>query len=87
MIIDLHTHSTASDGGLTPQELVARAVDRGVDLLAITDHDTVDAYQAVEDLPGDLQLVCGAAVSCNYLGFCGPFVCRLRRIGRRALSG
>ncbi len=68
MIIDLHTHSTASDGGLTPQELVARAVDRGVDLLAITDHDTVDAYQALEDLPGDLQLVCGAEFSCNWNG-------------------
>ena len=68
MIIDLHTHSTASDGGLTPQELVARAVDRGVDLLAITEHDTVDAYQALEDLPGDLQLVCGAEFSCNWNG-------------------
>jgi len=37
--IDLHCHSTASDGTLTPTELVARAAARGVTLLALTDHD------------------------------------------------
>ena len=36
---DLHSHSTASDGLLTPSELIARAVARGVDVLALTDHD------------------------------------------------
>jgi 3',5'-nucleoside bisphosphate phosphatase len=40
-VIDLHTHTTASDGRDTPVELVARAADRGVTLLAVTDHDTV----------------------------------------------
>jgi hypothetical protein len=37
---DLHTHSTASDGTLTPAELVATAVEKGIDQLALTDHDT-----------------------------------------------
>lgn len=37
---DLHTHSTASDGTLSPTELVATAVEKGVDQLALTDHDT-----------------------------------------------
>lgn len=38
---DLHSHSTASDGRLTPTELVQRAVEQGVNMLALTDHDTV----------------------------------------------
>lgn len=40
--IDLHTHSTASDGLLTPARLVALAVERGLRVLALTDHDTTD---------------------------------------------
>jgi len=40
-VIDLHTHTTASDGRLSPPALVARAADRGVAILAVTDHDTV----------------------------------------------
>lgn len=44
-MIDLHTHSTCSDGRLTPAELVARAADAGVTTLALTDHDTVDGLE------------------------------------------
>jgi len=40
---DLHSHTTCSDGKLTPAELLDRAVDKGVDVLAITDHDTLGA--------------------------------------------
>lgn len=40
MIVDLHCHSTASDGALAPAVLVTRAHERGVRLLALTDHDT-----------------------------------------------
>jgi predicted metal-dependent phosphoesterase TrpH len=39
---DLHTHSTYSDGGLTPTELIAWAVSRGLEVLALTDHDCTD---------------------------------------------
>ncbi len=39
MLVDLHSHSTCSDGLLSPAELVERAVLRGVDMLALTDHD------------------------------------------------
>ncbi len=42
MQIDLHTHSSASDGRLAPSELVARAAQAGVDVLALTDHDGTD---------------------------------------------
>ncbi len=44
MIADLHTHSTASDGILRPSELVSRAKLHGVDLLALTDHDTLAGF-------------------------------------------
>jgi predicted metal-dependent phosphoesterase TrpH len=39
MIYDLHSHTTASDGSLSPTDLIARAVEKGVDVLAVTDHD------------------------------------------------
>jgi predicted metal-dependent phosphoesterase TrpH len=48
-MIDLHTHTTASDGRCTPAELVARAAGAGVTVLAVTDHDTTDACAAVAD--------------------------------------
>ena len=38
---DLHSHSTASDGSLTPDQLLAHAATQNVDVLALTDHDTV----------------------------------------------
>ena len=47
-MIDLHTHTTASDGCCTPAELVARAAAAGVTVLSVTDHDTVAACEAVE---------------------------------------
>ena len=40
MIIDLHSHSTCSDGQYTPLELIQKAVDIGINYYAITDHDT-----------------------------------------------
>ena len=53
-MIDLHTHTTASDGRCTPEELVARAGVAGITVLSVTDHDTVDACEAV-------ATACGAA--------------------------
>ena len=45
MDIDLHTHTTASDGKLAPAELLQRAVSKGLRMLSITDHDTLAAYE------------------------------------------
>ena len=42
MLVDLHTHTTASDGQYTPAQLVERAEAAGIELLAVTDHDTLD---------------------------------------------
>ena len=44
-VIDLHCHTTASDGTATPLELVRHAVERAVDVIAITDHDTVGGVE------------------------------------------
>lgn len=63
--IDLHTHSTASDGTDTPAELVAVASEAGVDVLAITDHDTTGGWAAAAAArPAALRLVRGAEFSC-----------------------
>jgi predicted metal-dependent phosphoesterase TrpH len=45
-MIDLHLHTTASDGRLAPDEVVRRAVGVGIDVLAVTDHDTMDGVAA-----------------------------------------
>jgi predicted metal-dependent phosphoesterase TrpH len=67
--IDLHTHSTASDGTETPAELVATAHADGLDVFAITDHDTTGGWaQAREALPTGLTLVTGAEFSCVHHG-------------------
>jgi hypothetical protein len=51
-VIDLHTHTTASDGRCTPTELVARALAAGVTVLSVTDHDTVAGADAAADACG-----------------------------------
>jgi predicted metal-dependent phosphoesterase TrpH len=63
--IDLHTHSTASDGTDSPAELVANAAAAGLSALAITDHDTTAGWAAaVAALPPGLRLVRGTELSC-----------------------
>ena len=63
--IDLHTHSTASDGSTPPAVLVREAREQGLDVLALTDHDTTGGWaQAEQALPAGLSLVRGAEVSC-----------------------
>ena len=67
--IDLHTHSTASDGTLTPAELVAAGAEAGLDVMAITDHDTTGGWAAaVAARPPGLALVRGAELSCRWYG-------------------
>ena len=69
MRIDLHTHSTASDGTDTPAELVRNAAAAGLDVVALTDHDTTRGHaEAIEALPAGLTLVTGAELSCRYDG-------------------
>jgi 3',5'-nucleoside bisphosphate phosphatase len=67
--IDLHCHSTASDGTDTPAELVRKAAAAGLDVVALTDHDTTRGYgAALAALPVGLTLVTGAELSCRIGG-------------------
>ncbi|WP_328942702.1 PHP domain-containing protein [Streptomyces sp. NBC_00250] len=69
MRIDLHTHSTASDGTDSPAELVRNAAAAGLDVVALTDHDTTRGHaEAIEALPEGLTLVTGAELSCRVDG-------------------
>ncbi len=61
---DLHTHTTCSDGSLTPQELIAEAKARGLQGLCITDHDTLEAYHNLH--PSGLQIGVGVEFSCHH---------------------
>ncbi|MCP4602138.1 MAG: PHP domain-containing protein [Proteobacteria bacterium] len=56
-MIDLHTHSAASDGTLNPYELVQTARDIGLTALALTDHDTVDGVTEAIDAARETELV------------------------------
>ncbi|CAL9574162.1 5'-3' exoribonuclease [Streptomyces sp. enrichment culture] len=69
MRIDLHTHSTASDGTDTPADLVRKAAATGLDVIALTDHDTTRGHaEALAALPAGLTLVTGAELSCRLDG-------------------
>ncbi|MGI5203826.1 PHP domain-containing protein [Spirillospora sp. CA-108201] len=66
MRIDLHCHSDASDGTRPPAEVVRRARENGVDVVALTDHDTVSGWdEAAASLPDGLALVPGIELSCK----------------------
>ena len=84
--VDLHSHTTASDGALPPRELVRLAVRQGVRVLAITDHDSTDGlaeamdeaakHPPLEIVPG-LEINCdvpagpsGGAAEVHVLGYC-----------------
>ncbi len=67
-MIDLHSHTNASDGTATPAELIALAVAKNLQALAITDHDTFEGYDAALPLAeaAGLDLVCGIEVSTRF---------------------
>ena len=57
-LIDLHTHSNASDGTYTPKELIAYALEKELRAIALTDHDTMDGIEeAMEAAEGTLLAV------------------------------
>lgn len=64
--VDLHIHSTASDGRLSPAEVVHKSAEAGLTVIALTDHDTVDgiapALEAAKDLPG-LRVIPGVEIN------------------------
>ncbi len=69
-MIDLHTHSTESDGTLTPEELMQLAADTGLSAIALTDHDTVGGLSKAEPVARQLgiELIPGIELSTDYNG-------------------
>ena len=71
MLIDLHTHSNASDGTDSPSELIDKAISKGLDVIALTDHDTVGGWDEAtaalkyHESNSKLELVLGSEVSCQ----------------------
>ena len=64
-MIDLHTHTTCSDGTDTPRELVNKAIVQGLEVLGICDHDTTAGWaEAIQTLRGSLHLALGSEISC-----------------------
>ena len=64
-MIDLHTHTTASDGTDSPFALVNKALSAGITVLGLTDHDTTSGWkEATETLRGSLKLALGSEISC-----------------------
>ena len=70
-LVDLHLHTLASDGRLSPTELVKLAVRQGLNTVAITDHDTTEglaeAFEAAKDFPG-LRIIPGIELSADVPG-------------------
>ncbi len=66
--VDLHIHTTSSDGKYTPEEVIRNAASRGIKVISIADHDTVDAYSGgkVYDIAKEagIELVAGIEFSC-----------------------
>ncbi|OZG71310.1 hypothetical protein BTA51_21980 [Hahella sp. CCB-MM4] len=67
---DFHCHSTASDGTLTPEEMLELAVQSGLKQWALTDHDTIGGYQQLVEggIPEGLELIPGVELSCDWNG-------------------
>ena len=78
---DLHLHTTASDGSDTPSELVAKAKAKGIDVIAVTDHDTLHGSLEAINLPYDgVKVITGIEFSCQYRGE-GGFDCHILGYG------
>lgn len=70
MKIDLHCHTNISDGSLPPEKLIDLAIEKEVDCLAITDHDTTLSYELIKSYANQvgLTLLSGTEISCQWQG-------------------
>ncbi len=66
MNIDFHCHTTASDGSLSPAALLELAEQREIDMLSITDHDTLNAYHQIAETDNAIQIIPGIELSSQW---------------------
>lgn len=86
--VDLHTHSNESDGTETPAQVMQAAATAGLDVVALTDHDTTSGWNEAADAAGDcgLALVRGIEVSCSADGISVHLLGYLPDPGHAALA-
>jgi 3',5'-nucleoside bisphosphate phosphatase len=99
--VDLHVHSTASDGKLSPAQIIARAAEIGLKVIALTDHDSVDgiipALEAVKVFPS-LTFIPGVEISTDladgeahilgyFIDYASPELAKLLQKSRDSRSG
>jgi 3',5'-nucleoside bisphosphate phosphatase len=88
MRADLHSHSTSSDGTQPPADVMRRAAEAGLDVIALTDHDTVAGIrEAAMALPPGLTLLPGMELSCRMEGHSVHVLAYLFDPGDEALAG
>lgn len=68
MKVDLHMHTNCSDGVLVPEDLAEKAFAAGLDTIAVTDHDTLAAYDGACRFPDGLRVITGIEMSSEYDG-------------------
>jgi 3',5'-nucleoside bisphosphate phosphatase len=85
---DLHSHSSVSDGTEPPAAVVGRGAEAGLDVLALTDHDTVAGHrEAIRALPPGMTLLPGAELSCRLEGHSVHLLAYLFDADNDALAG
>lgn len=65
---DLHIHTTASDGNSTPAEIVEMAVDQKLEIISITDHDSIAGLQEARTAASDksIEVIAGAEITASF---------------------
>jgi len=64
--VDMHIHSTASDGALSPENCIKQAIDRGVCKMSLADHDTIAGYSEIGSSYEDIKIITGVELSAKY---------------------
>ena len=66
MKIDLHSHTTGSDGTYSPDEIIKLAIDSNIEIFSITDHDTLDGIKRISELPENIFFIPGVEISAEF---------------------
>jgi predicted metal-dependent phosphoesterase TrpH len=68
VLVDFHSHTTESDGTLSPADVVGLMRARGVEIFSITDHDALGAYPKIENLTNGARVITGIELNTTYKG-------------------
>ncbi|MCF7815260.1 MAG: PHP domain-containing protein [Candidatus Cloacimonetes bacterium] len=66
MKLDLHTHTTVSDGSFSPTEILKKAAELELEYFSITDHDSIDALDQISEIPPNMKFINGVEISAEF---------------------